>query len=96
VVVDVIRDRNDDLPGVDFTFLCRPDGHEIDGSAGGPSASASSWGTILQVVDADAVVAAGPGGGGSADDPTDMPYERTAEVTIRSVRSSWRALLCWG
>ncbi|UZF48398.1 hypothetical protein [Rhodococcus rhodochrous] len=81
MVFDVIRDRNDDLPGVDFTFLCRPDGQEIDGSVGGPSASASSWGTILQVVGADAVVAAGPGGGGTADEPMDMPYGRAAEVS---------------
>ena len=80
-VFDFTLDGNDDLPGVDFTFLRRPDGHEIGGIVGDPSAPASSWGTLFQVVDADVVVAAARAGGGTADDPTDMLYGRTAEVT---------------
>lgn len=80
-VFDFTLDGNDELPGVDFTFLRRPDGHEIGGIMGDPSASSSSWGTLFQVVDADVVVAAARAGGGTADDPTDMPYGRTAEVT---------------
>ncbi|GAF47745.1 hypothetical protein RW1_044_00920 [Rhodococcus wratislaviensis NBRC 100605] len=35
-VFDFTLDGNDDLPGVDFTFLRRPDGHEIGGIVGRP------------------------------------------------------------
>lgn len=80
-VFDFTLDGNDDLPGVDFTFLRRPDGHEIGGIVGDPSATASSWGTLFQVTDADAAVAAARAAGGTADDATDMQYGRTANVT---------------
>nr|WP_271213492.1 VOC family protein [Rhodococcus wratislaviensis]GLK40603.1 hypothetical protein GCM10017611_74780 [Rhodococcus wratislaviensis] len=39
------------------------------------------WGTLFQVVDTDAAVAAARANGGTADDPTDMPYGGTADVT---------------
>jgi predicted enzyme related to lactoylglutathione lyase len=80
-VFDFTLDGNDDLPGMDFTFLRRPDGHEIGGIIGAPGAPSSSWGTLFQVADADSAVAAARAGGGTADDPADMPYGRTAEVT---------------
>lgn len=81
IVFDFALDGNDDLPGMDFTFLRRPDGHEIGGIMGDPAAPASAWGTLFQVADTDAAVAAARAAGGAADDPTDMPYGRTAEVT---------------
>ena len=37
-VFDFTLDGNQDLPGVDFTFLRRPDGHEIGGIMGDPAA----------------------------------------------------------
>ncbi|TJZ81236.1 VOC family protein [Rhodococcus oryzae] len=80
-VFDFTLDGNEDLPGMDFTFLRRPDGHEIGGIMGDPAAPASAWGTLFQVADADAAVAAARAAGGVADDPTDMPYGRTAEIT---------------
>ncbi|MFE3291130.1 VOC family protein [Rhodococcus sp. NPDC059234] len=80
-VFDFTLDGNPDLPGMDFTFLRRPDGHEIGGILGDPTAPASAWGTLFQVADADAAVAAARANGGTALDPTDMPYGRTAEVT---------------
>lgn len=74
-------DGNDELPGVDFTFLRRPDGHEVGGIIGDPRAAASSWGTLFQVEDADRAVAAARGAGGTAEDATNMKYGRTAEIT---------------
>ena len=66
---------------MDFTFLRRPDGHEIGGIVGDAAASESSWGTLFQVADTDAAVAAARAHGGIAEDPTDMVYGRTADVT---------------
>lgn len=80
-VFDFTLDGNDDLEGVDFTFLRRPDGHEIGGIMGVPGAPASSWGTLFQVEDADAAVAAARAQGGTAEDAADMQYGRMAEVT---------------
>ncbi|MGW4478625.1 VOC family protein [Rhodococcus triatomae] len=74
-------DGNDELPGVDFTFLRRADGHEVGGIVGDPRATASSWGTLFMVDDADRAVAAVREAGGTADDATDMQYGRTADVT---------------
>ncbi|PTR40517.1 putative enzyme related to lactoylglutathione lyase [Rhodococcus sp. OK611] len=39
-VFDFTLDGNEDLPGMDFTFLRRPDGHEIGGIMGDPAAPA--------------------------------------------------------
>lgn len=80
-VFDFTLDTNDDMPGMDFTFLRRPDGHEIGGIIGLPSAPMSAWGTLFQVEDADRAVAAAREAGGTAADATDMEYGRTAEVT---------------
>ncbi|MGW0040564.1 VOC family protein [Rhodococcus sp. NPDC003348] len=80
-VFDFTLDGNEDLPGMDFTFLRRPDGHEIGGILGDPTASGSAWGTLFQVVDADKAVAAARAAGGTAKNATDMKYGRTAEIT---------------
>ncbi|NLE82461.1 MAG: VOC family protein [Rhodococcus sp.] len=81
-VFDFTLDGNDDLDaGVDFTFLRRPDGHEIGGIMGVPEAPASSWGTLFQVENADAAVAAAREHGGTASDAEDMQYGRMAQVT---------------
>ncbi|HEY5854197.1 MAG TPA: VOC family protein [Aldersonia sp.] len=80
-VFDFTLDGNDELPGMDFTFLRRPDGHEIGGIIGDPTTPSSAWGTLFEVTDADAAVAAARANGGAADDATDMAYGRTATVT---------------
>ncbi|MFD4369291.1 VOC family protein [Rhodococcus sp. NPDC058521] len=79
-VFDFTLDGNDDMAGVDFTFLRRPDGHEIGGIMGIPDAPSSSWGTLFQVEDADRAVAIAREKGGEADDPYDMQYGRMAEI----------------
>ncbi|MFV0451267.1 MAG: VOC family protein, partial [Propioniciclava sp.] len=50
-VFDFTLDPDPNLPGADFTFLRRPDGQEIGGIAGEPSAASSSWGTLFLVDD---------------------------------------------
>lgn len=79
-VFDFTLDGDDKQPGMDFTFLRRPDGHEIGGIIGVPQAPSSSWGTLFQVEDTDATVARIRAAGGSADDPEDMPYGRLAQA----------------
>jgi predicted enzyme related to lactoylglutathione lyase len=74
-------DRNEDLPHFDFTFLRRPDGHEIGGVMGLPDAPASAWTTTFEVADTDAVVERATAGGGSAGAPEDFIYGRMATVT---------------
>jgi hypothetical protein len=56
-VFDFTLDVNQDLPGFDFTFLRRPDGHEIGGIMGIEGAPSSSWSTTFEVADTDAVPA---------------------------------------
>ncbi len=74
-------DGNQDLPGFDFTFLRRPDGHEIGGIFGDPTAAASVWQTTFEVADTDAVAKRAVAAGGKAGDPSDSPYGRIAEIT---------------
>jgi uncharacterized protein len=75
-------DRNDDLPDFDFTFLRRPDGHEVGGIFGDPRAVRSAWNTTFEVADTDAVVAAATEAGGSASgEIQDMIYGRIATLT---------------
>jgi predicted enzyme related to lactoylglutathione lyase len=74
-------DRNPDLPGMDFTFLRRPDGHEIGGIMGVPDAPASAWATTFEVADTDAVVERAVAGGGRATAPEDFIYGRLASLT---------------
>lgn len=80
-VFDFTLDGNEDLPGLDFTFLRRPDGHEIGGITGDPTAQRSAWGTLFEVDDCDEAVARVLAAGGTAKEPTDMVYGRFASVT---------------
>ncbi|GAA4550338.1 VOC family protein [Amycolatopsis samaneae] len=80
-VFDFTLDGNDDLPGVDFTFLRRPDGHEIGGIMGSADARVSNWGTLIEVADADETVARVRAAGGTATAPEDTRYARMATVT---------------
>jgi uncharacterized protein len=73
-------DGNPDLPGADFTFLRRPDGHEIGGVMGVPGAP-SSWTTLFEVADTDAAVARAAEAGGTPGTPEDFVYGRIATIT---------------
>jgi predicted enzyme related to lactoylglutathione lyase len=79
-VFDFTLDGNPDLPDFDFTFLRRPDGHEIGGVMGVPGAP-SAWGTLFEVADTDAAVARATAAGGTATTPEDFVYGRLATVT---------------
>ncbi|WP_225993052.1 DUF4158 domain-containing protein [Actinomadura rudentiformis] len=74
-------DANPDMPELDFTFLRRPDGHEIGGIAGDPKATKSRWGTLFQVDDADAAARRAVDAGGTSAEPYDMIYGRVAHIT---------------
>jgi predicted enzyme related to lactoylglutathione lyase len=74
-------DRNEDMPEFDFTFLRRPDGHEVGGIFGNPAAVRSEWNTTFEVADTDAVVAAARASGGASGDIQDMRYGRIATLT---------------
>jgi predicted enzyme related to lactoylglutathione lyase len=74
-------DRNPDLPELDFTFLRRPDGHEIGGIFGMPSAAGTRWSTTFEVDDTDAAVARAVAAGGRAGEVEEMIYGRFAEIT---------------
>ncbi|MFD3484225.1 VOC family protein [Streptomyces sp. NPDC058665] len=74
-------DGNDEVPELDFTFLRRPDGHEIGGIIGSPNVPTSAWGTLFAVSDADAVAERATASGGSSTEPEDTPYARMATVT---------------
>lgn len=80
-VFDYTLDENKDLPGVDFTFLRRPDGHEIGGIFGDPNARASSWNTSFEVTDADAAAERATAAGGTVGAVQDNPYARMATIT---------------
>ncbi|MFF9781403.1 VOC family protein [Streptomyces nigrescens] len=80
-VFDFTLDGNDDLPDFDFTFLRRPDGHEIGGVFGDPTARASRWQTVFEVADTDEVAARAVAAGGTAGTPEDAPYARMAALT---------------
>ncbi len=74
-------DGNEDLPGLGFTFLRRPDGHEIGGIIGDKEVPLPSWRTLFAVTDADAAVERSLAAGGTAEPPFDMSYGRMAEIT---------------
>ncbi|MEV0083696.1 VOC family protein [Saccharopolyspora sp. NPDC050642] len=78
---DYVLDGNPDMPGADFTFLRRPDGHEIGGIFGDPNAGKSHWATLFQVADADAAARRAVEAGGTAGEPFDMIYGRLARIT---------------
>lgn len=66
-------DGNPDMPGYDFTFLRRPDGHEVGGILGLPGA-ASAWNTTFEVADTDVTLARA----NVTVTPDDTPYGRSA------------------
>jgi uncharacterized protein len=80
-VFDYTLDGNPDLPGWDFTFLRRPDGHEIGGIIGDTSATTSTWTTLFQVDDTDAAAAMANERGGNATQPQDFTYGRISTIT---------------
>jgi hypothetical protein len=80
-VFDFTPERNEDMPELEFTFLRRPDGHEIGGIMGLPTAPASAWNTTFEVADTDAVAAQATASGGKSTDPVDMRYGRIATIT---------------
>ncbi|MGH3979473.1 MAG: VOC family protein [Pseudonocardiaceae bacterium] len=80
-VFDYTLDRNEDLPDLDFTFLRRPDGHEVAGIVGNPETTSSGWGTMFEVADTDAVVRRAVAAGGTSSAPEDMLYARIATIT---------------
>lgn len=79
-VFDFTLDRNEDLPELDFTYLRRPDGHEIGGIMAS-STPGSRWSTMFEVADADAAAKAAAAAGGTTTEPEDMPYCRMAVIT---------------
>ncbi|MEV0055874.1 VOC family protein [Saccharopolyspora shandongensis] len=78
---DYVLDDNPDMPGADFTFLRRRDGHEIGGIFGDPNAGKSRWTTLFQVADADEAARRAVEAGGTAAEPFDMVYGRLAVIT---------------
>ena len=80
-VFDYTLDRNEDLPDFDFTFLRRPDGHEIGGIFANPDTSSSAWTTTFEVADTDAAVARATAAGGTVTRPAeDFVYGRVATL----------------
>lgn len=77
-VFDFTLDGNENLPGMDFTFLRRPDGRGIGGILGLADAPVSAWTTTFEVADTDATVARIRGAGGLSAAPEDTPYGRSA------------------
>ena len=79
-VFDFTLDRNEDMPEANFTFLRRPDGHEVGGIMGAPGAT-SAWSTTFEVAGTDEVVRRAVEAGGSSDGSTDFLYGRLATIT---------------
>jgi predicted enzyme related to lactoylglutathione lyase len=80
-VFDFTLDANPDLPGVDFTFLRRPDGYEIGGIMGVAGVGSSAWNTLFEVADTDAAVARATAAGGTVTRPAeDFVYGRVATL----------------
>jgi predicted enzyme related to lactoylglutathione lyase len=77
-VFDFTLDTNDELPGMDFTFLRRPDGHEVGGILGNDHALRSRWSTTFEVADTDATATTAINAGGKVVDVEDMVYGRFA------------------
>jgi predicted enzyme related to lactoylglutathione lyase len=74
-------DRNEDLPEFDFTFLRRPDGHEIGGIFGSREAATSAWSTTFEVADTDTVAQRAVAAAGNSTAPEDFIYGRMATIT---------------
>ena len=80
-VFDFTLDRNEDLPDFDFTFLRRPDGHEVAGVMGMPGAT-SAWTTTFEAAGTEEVVRRAIEAGGSCPGGTEeFVYGRMATIT---------------
>ena len=79
-VFEFTLDGNPDMPEADFTFLRRPDGHEVGGIMGAPG-SVSAWATTFEVADTDEAVRRALDHGGSSAGATDFLYGRLATIT---------------
>lgn len=80
-IFEFTLDGNQDMPGFDFTFLRRPDGHEIGGIIGMPGGAASRWATVFEVDDTDNAVQRAVAEGGTVGEVNDTLYGRTASLT---------------
>lgn len=80
-VFDFTLDRNEDMPGFDFTFLRRPDGHEVGGVMGAPEATRSAWNTTFEAAGTDEVVQRAVAAGGTSPGAEDFVYGRMATIT---------------
>jgi predicted enzyme related to lactoylglutathione lyase len=80
-VFDFTLDGDPNSPERDFTFLRRPDGHEIGGVLGDSKAAKPRWEHLFLVTDADAAAAAATAAGGAGAQPEDFFYGRVAEIT---------------
>jgi uncharacterized protein len=80
-VFDFTLDRNEDMPGFDFTFLRRPDGHEVGGIMGAPEATRSAWNTTFEAAGTDEVVRRAVDAGGTSPGAEDFVYGRMATIT---------------
>jgi hypothetical protein len=79
-IFDYTVEGNPDMAGADFTFLRRPDGHEIGGIMGVPDAPVTMWNTTFEVADTDAAVRAATEAGGTVANVEDMMYGRIAAL----------------
>jgi uncharacterized protein len=79
-VFDFSLEGNPDMPQADFTFLRRPDGHEVGGIMGAPG-STSAWSTTFEVAGTDEAVQRALDAGGSSDGAKDFLYGRLATIT---------------
>jgi predicted enzyme related to lactoylglutathione lyase len=79
-VFDFTLDANPDMPEVDFTFLRRPDGHEVGGVMRAPG-GISAWSTTFEVASTDEAVRRARDHGGRSDGATDFLYGRIATIT---------------
>src|SRR5688572_22842621 len=79
-VFEFTLDGNADMSDADFTFLRRPDGHEVGGIMGAPG-STSAWSTTFEVAGTDEAVRRALDAGGSSEGATDFLYGRLATIT---------------
>jgi predicted enzyme related to lactoylglutathione lyase len=79
-VFDFTLEGNPAMPQADFTFLRRPDGHEVGGIMGAPG-STSAWSTTFEVAGTDEAVQRALDAGGSSEGAKDFLYGRLATIT---------------
>jgi uncharacterized protein len=79
-VFDFTLDGNPAMPQADFTFLRRPDGHEVGGIMGAPG-STSAWSTTFEVAGTDEALQRALDAGGRSDGAQEFLYGRLATIT---------------